>query len=75
MIRIRKFIKFYIILFFTLFAFTFSSFCLASESYIWTSLDPSILTSNTDQEAVSSSNSLNLESGSAILIEQHSGKI
>ena len=75
MIRIRKFIKFYIILFCILFAFTFSSFCLASESYIWTSLDPSILTSNTDQEAVSSSNSLNLESGSAILIEQHSGKI
>ena len=46
-----------------------------SESYTWSVLDPSITASTQLDEPVLDNNSLNLEAGAAILIEQNSGKI
>lgn len=76
--------KFFIclLLIFSLTFFTFSS-CLASEStYIWsdsfdtdTSEVSATAVQNTDTSTSENANSLNLESQSAILIEQTTGKI
>lgn len=76
--------KFFIclLLIFSLTFFTFSS-CLASEStYIWsdsfdtdTSEVSATAVQNTDTNTTENANSLNLESQSAILIEQTTGKI
>ena len=76
--------KFFIclLLIFSLTFFTFSS-CLASEStYIWsdsfdtdTSEVSANAVQNTDTNTSENANSLNLESQSAILIEQTTGKI
>ena len=76
--------KFFIclLLIFSLIFFTFSS-CLASEStYIWsdsfdtdTSEVSATAVQNTDTNTTENANSLNLESQSAILIEQTTGKI
>ena len=76
--------KFFIclLLIFSLTFFTFSS-CLASEStYIWsdsfdtdTSEVSANAVQNTDTSTSENTNSLNLESQSAILIEQTTGKI
>lgn len=76
--------KFFIclLLIFSLIFFTFSS-CLASEStYIWsdsfdtdTSEVSATAFQNTDTNTSENANSLNLESQSAILIEQTTGKI
>ena len=46
-----------------------------SESYTWSVLDPSITVSTQLDEPVLDNNSLNLEAGAAILIEQNSGQI
>ena len=48
-----------------------------SENYTWSVLDPSITASTplTEPEQVLDNNSLNLEAGAAILIEQNSGQI
>ncbi len=76
--------KFFIclLLIFSLTFFTFSS-CLANEStYIWsdsfdtdTSEVSATAVQNTDTNTTENANSLNLESQSAILIEQTTGKI
>lgn len=60
-----------------LFVFIFSIFVLpfsysASEEYMWSSLSDVTVTTSTP---VVSTNNLELESGSAILIEQNSGKV
>lgn len=73
-----KHITFFIIFIFTIFS-TFS--CFANDTtYVWSNNNQAIETSNTinstEQEAKTvSSNTLDLESGSAILIEQSTGKI
>lgn len=46
-----------------------------SESYTWSVLDPSITASTQLDEPVLDNNSLNLEAGAAILIEQNCGQI
>lgn len=48
-----------------------------SENYTWSVLDPSITASTplTEPEQILDNNSLNLEAGAAILIEQNSGQI
>ena len=68
-----KFIPFLLIFFF-LFTFVSSSIAFIS-SYSWSVLDNSIETSSIISNDVLDNNSLNLEAGSAILIEQNSGKI
>lgn len=59
-----------------------TSYCLAydtSDSYIWSIDTDTIATSSSDTEKVNSeienNNSLNLESGAAILIEQSTGQV
>ena len=59
------------------FIFLFSSFCMATDSmYVWSN-NSSTITTNIEptDNANTSNNSLNLESGSAILIEQNTGQI
>ena len=61
-----------------LFTFFYISPCFGfSETYTWTTLDNSIETSSSlpSSDEVLDNNSLNLEAGSAILIEQNSGQI
>ena len=58
-----------IILFFISLILIFSQVCFATESYVWD--DTAIQTSGEN----ATGNFLNLESGSAILIEQNSGKV
>lgn len=68
----RKFV--YVILFLFIFSFLALpfSYC-ASEDFMWSSQDtPSVVTTST---SVTSTTNLDLESGSAILIEQNSGMI
>lgn len=62
----------YLLLIILLFSFCFSSYCFAEEesTYVWSNL--SIPTNSDD---VTETNTLNLESGSAILIEQTSGQV
>ncbi len=55
-----------------------NTICFASStSYMWTTFDKSIETSSTmlDSSNIENDNTLNLESGSAILIEQSTGKV
>lgn len=70
-------IKFACIL--TILISSFYTIVIASEyTYIWSDsygLSESLQTNANESEAVQNSNSLNLESGSAILIEQNSGQI
>lgn len=65
-----------ILLIMILCSFTLSCFSF-SESYTWSVLDNSIETSSTlsESEVTLDNNSLGLEAGSAILIEQNSGQI
>lgn len=61
-----------------LLAISISSSCFGFlESYTWSVIDNSIPTSSTvtETEQISDNNSLNLEAGAAILIEQNSGQI
>ena len=61
-----------------LFTFFYVSPCFGfSETYTWSTLDNSIETSSSlpSSDEVLDNNSLNLEAGSAILIEQNSGQI
>ena len=51
-----------------------SIFC-SDSIYVWSSQSDSIVTNSNVNEDIKSMNPLNLESGSAILIEQNSGKI
>lgn len=52
----------------------FSTYAFATDSYIW-SYDDSTTSVSSAPIETDSSNSLNLESGAAILIEQNSGKV
>ena len=53
-----------------------SSTCFAfSENYTWSTLDGTLETSASTNDLVENSNPLNLEAGSAILIEQNSGQV
>lgn len=63
--------------FFILFNFICSPICFAVEDlYVWSNdYDLAISTSSSESSTIDSNNSLNLESGSAILIEQESGQI
>lgn len=58
---------------------SFYTIVIASEyTYIWSdtyALEKTLQTNSSESEPISNSNSLNLESGSAILIEQNSGQI
>ena len=70
--------KLKIIPFILLLAISISSSCFGFlESYTWSVIDNSIPTSSTvtEKEQISDNNSLNLEAGAAILIEQNSGQI
>ena len=60
-----------------LFIFSTSVCCAFSNNYTWSVLDNSIETSSslTESGEISNNNFLNLEAGSAILIEQNSGQI
>lgn len=70
---IKKIIKVYICM---LAIFCISATALAnSEVYVWSNLSSAIPTSNMNDSNVQENNSLNLQSESAILIEQESGKI
>lgn len=68
-----------LIFIFIILTLTFCPVIYASEyTYIWSNsygLEESIQTNATETKESESSNSLNLESGSAILIEQNSGKV
>lgn len=53
-----------------------SSTCFAfSENYTWSTLDGTLETSASTDDLAENSNPLNLEAGSAILIEQNSGQV
>ena len=71
----KKIISF--VLIFSLIFFYFSPCFAYSESYTWSTLDNSIETSSSlpSSNEILDNNSLNLEAGSAILIEQNSGQI
>lgn len=75
----NKYYKFLskIIAVFLISIFVFPSFVLAMDdsSFVWSSEDLTSLANATTEENTTSSNSLNLESGGAILIEQNSGKV
>lgn len=62
---------------FLIYIILFSNFSLATDSvYVWSSYDTSLKTSTVNADVSdSTSNSLKLESGSAILIEQSTGQI
>lgn len=67
----RKFV--YVILFVFIFSIFIFPFCYCvSEDYMWSSLADITVTTSTP---VTSTTNLELESGSAILIEQNSGKV
>ena len=61
-----------------IFIFTFSASCFATDSiYVWSSSNNTVTTNAnvTDNTTNTSTNSLNLESGAAILIDQGTGQI
>ena len=68
---------FNLLCFFIIFTFIGSPICFAAENlYVWSNdYDLTISTSSSDDSSIDSNNSLNLESESAILIEQESGQI
>jgi len=57
--------------------FTCSNLCFATDSmYVWSNASSAITTNaDANTETTTSTNPLNLESGSAILIEQSTGQI
>lgn len=68
--------KFKVFLIYIIFTLLFCSVSYGfSDNYTWTVLENSIATSLQVGEKVLDNNSLNLEAGSAILIEQNSGQI
>lgn len=69
----KKLETFFIV--FLMIVFSFNICFGFSESYTWSVLDPSITASTQLDEPVLDNNSLNLEAGAAILIEQNSGQI
>lgn len=75
--RIQNFYRNILCFFLLLFLFLYCSTpVLAYDSnYVWSVMDDAILTSSNTAQEVKTGNFLNLEAGSAILIEQNSGKI
>ncbi len=75
--KLRKYIGLLFIFLFSFFTFfPVTSLAINDSSYIWSLADESSSVSvNSDVATETTDNSLNLESGSAILIEQHTGQI
>lgn len=82
--HIYKILITFIILFLIIFSLSFPSLAIDASSYVWSStIDDSLLAnsnlssqnSNTEINNTDENNSLNLECGSAILIEQKTGQI
>ena len=76
MVKIKRLIKklFISVIIFSLIITPISSFAYTDYSYIWSSPD-TLLETSAETKTVSNENSLNLTCGSAILIEQSSGKV
>lgn len=70
----RKKALLFILLFIILTCTVTPCYCF-TENYTWSVLDNSIETSTSLSENIENNNSLNLEAGAAILIEQNSGQI
>ena len=70
----RKKALLFILLFIILTCTVTPCYCF-TENYTWSVLDKSIETSTSLSENIENNNSLNLEAGAAILIEQNSGQI
>jgi len=69
-------IKIIALCFIFIFCFCFFNTCIATDSiYVWSNTNSSLDTLSTSASVTDESNSLNLESGSAILIEQNSGQV
>lgn len=82
--HIYKILITFIIIFLIIFSLSFPSLAIDASSYVWSStIDDSLLAnsdlssqnSNTETNNTDENNSLNLECGSAILIEQKTGQI
>ena len=82
--HIYKILITFIIIFLIIFSLSFPSLAIDASSYVWSStIDDSLLAnsdlssqnSNTETNNTDKNNSLNLECGSAILIEQKTGQI
>ena len=56
-------------------SFVFPVFSLATDSFLWSNYDATSTVSSTIGSQSENPNSLNLECGSAILIEQNTGKV
>lgn len=76
MVKIKRLIKklFISVIIFSLIITPISSFAYTDYSYIWSSPE-TLLETSAETTTVSNENSLNLTCGSAILIEQSSGKV
>ncbi len=76
MVKIKRLIKklFISVITFSLIITPISSFAYTDYSYIWSSPE-TLLETSAETKTVSNENSLNLTCGSAILIEQSSGKV
>ena len=76
MVKIKRLIKklFISVIIFSLIITPISSFAYTDYSYIWSSPE-TLLETSAKTKTVSNENSLNLTCGSAILIEQSSGKV
>ena len=76
MVKIKRLIKklFISVIIFSLIITPISSFAYTDYSYIWSSPE-TLLETSAETKTVSNENSLNLTCGSAILIEQSSGKV
>lgn len=76
MVKIKRLIKklFIAVIIFSLIITPISSFAYTDYSYIWSSPE-TLLETSAETKTVSNENSLNLTCGSAILIEQSSGKV
>lgn len=76
MVKIKRLIKklFISVIIFSLIITPISSFAYTDYSYIWSSPE-TLLETSAETKTVSNENSLNLTCGSAILIEQFSGKV
>ena len=71
----KNFLQKIIILFFVIF-FTFSRFILASDTaYVWSSENKPLNNTQSTLPTSASTTDLKLDCGSAVLIEQHSGKV
>lgn len=76
MVKIKRLIKklFISVIIFSLIITPISSFAYTDYSYIWSSPE-TLLETSAETKTVSNENSLNLTCGSAMLIEQSSGKV